>query len=103
MKELGPLGKRVPGAPPRSANRSCCTIHRIAVLGLWSWSCGFESDSTGYSWCGMVQEQDEDKFDWSIIDKGTPSSNTGPEQAYAGRHYIYIEASNPRQQYDNAM
>jgi hypothetical protein len=49
----------------------------------------------------MVQSPD-DQFDWTIFSGPTPSSPTGPDAAYTGQFYIYIEASNPRKRNDTA-
>ncbi|GIS08775.1 MAG: hypothetical protein CM15mP112_08870 [Flavobacteriales bacterium] len=34
-------------------------------------------------------------FDWIVSSGPTPSSGTGPNNAYEGLEYIYTEASNP--------
>ncbi|KAK3104158.1 hypothetical protein FSP39_024890 [Pinctada imbricata] len=61
-------------------------------------SCDFENG--GY--CGWEQDTDDD-FDWSIRSGETPTARTGPVydhtygQRSGGGHYIYMEASAPRQ------
>jgi len=52
-------------------------------------------------WCGMSQATD-DRFDWKMSNRLTPSEETGPENAFNGNWYIYIEASHPRQLNDTA-
>ena len=48
-------------------------------------------------------EQDEfDDFDWTVQSGKTPSDETGPSEAFDGKHYIYVEASNPRKAGDKA-
>ena len=49
----------------------------------------------------MIQATD-DQFDWTIYSLPTPSDPTGPDQAYNGLYYIYIEASSPRVPNDTA-
>ncbi|OWF51693.1 hypothetical protein KP79_PYT23719 [Mizuhopecten yessoensis] len=44
-----------------------------------------------------------DSFDWTINQGGTPSSNTGPDNAHTGSKYAFIEASSPRISGDNAI
>ena len=44
-----------------------------------------------------------DQFDWTRQSGRTPSGFTGPERAYTGKYYIYIEASDPRKPGDEAM
>ena len=78
----------------------------LVFSGRWSWFCDFESPyfNTAFNWCGLAQESSGlDVFDWTITDRSTPSQYTGPDQAHAGRNYIYMEASYPRKLYDNAM
>ena len=66
------------------------------------WACSFDGKD-GYSdWCDMSQDRNDD-FDWTIWSGSTPSDETGPERAYNGKYYIYIEASNPRRRDDKAM
>jgi len=69
--------------------------------GNWNWACDFELASGTADWCGITQATD-DNFDWTIFDQPTPSDPTGPDQAYSGRWYIYIEASDPRKLNDTA-
>ncbi|NPA72032.1 MAG: hypothetical protein GXO35_04310 [Gammaproteobacteria bacterium] len=66
-----------------------------------SWSCDFEDDTTPF--CGMVQDRKTDQFDWTRQTGRTPSGATGPEWAFSGKYYAYIEASDPRQPGDEAM
>ena len=66
------------------------------------WNCDFEGSSGKGSTCDMVQSR-EDKFDWTLKKGPTPSIPTGPDSAYNGKYYIYIEASKPRRYNDRAM
>ena len=50
--------------------------------------CSFEDNS----WCGITQPGG-DFFPWSLTDQATPSKDTGPDHAYDGRLYVFIEAS----------
>ena len=65
------------------------------------WSCNFEESNGGSDWCGLEQDQFDD-FDWTIQTGKTPSEETGPDQAFEGNYYIYIEASKPREAGDKA-
>lgn len=65
-----------------------------------TFACSFESSSKPY--CGLWKDAGGDKFDWSRGSK-TPSWNTGPGSASAGSYFLYIEASVPRRQNDNAV
>jgi len=70
----------------------------------WNWSCNFELADESADWCGESEATD-DNFDWSIYYRPTPSDPshpTGPDQAFRGNWYIYIETSNPRQSNDTA-
>jgi len=49
-----------------------------------------------------MSQATDDRFDWTMIDGATPSESTGPDQAFNGSWYIYIEASHPRQLNDMA-
>ncbi len=66
--------------------------------------CTFETNDGSASLCGMQQDMtyDTGDFDWTLWKGATPSKETGPSRAYSGEYYIYIEASNPRRQNDNA-
>ncbi|KAI0225937.1 Zinc metalloproteinase dpy-31 [Lamellibrachia satsuma] len=68
----------------------------------FSWQCDFEGSSVEGSTCDMVQSK-EDNFDWTLKTGATPSRPTGPDSAYSGKYYIYIEASNPRRYGDRAV
>ena len=67
----------------------------------WNWSCNFEMADENADWCGMSQATG-DNFDWTIFYGPTPSDPTGPDQAFSGNWYIYIETSNPRPPNDTA-
>jgi PKD repeat protein len=41
------------------------------------------------------QQATDDDFDWTWTNLATPSSNTGPDTAYYGSHFLYAEASEP--------
>ncbi|ELT88550.1 hypothetical protein CAPTEDRAFT_184991 [Capitella teleta] len=58
-------------------------------------------DDGASSFCGMTQSSD-DSFDWSMGSGPTPSEETGPDRAYDGSYYIFIEASSPRRSGDSA-
>ncbi|KAI0209304.1 Zinc metalloproteinase dpy-31 [Lamellibrachia satsuma] len=66
-----------------------------------SWACDFENGSTLVPWCELAQDTN-DNFDWTRQRGSTPSRDTGPRGAQHGAYYIYIEASNPRAEGDNA-
>ena len=40
----------------------------------------------------MTQSQVDD-FDWTVTDQATPSSPTGPDAAYRGAFYVFIETT----------
>lgn len=63
------------------------------------WSCSFEKPEN--VWCGMTQDT-TDQFDWTVFSGPTPSDPTGPDSAYDGTYYIYIEASDPVRPNDEA-
>ena len=50
--------------------------------------CGFEDD-----FCDFVQPIDNDDVEWLRLAEATPTSRTGPDFAYAGEWFIYIETS----------
>jgi len=79
-------------------------VHRPPVGGsdpsTMLWSCSFEQSDNAL--CGMTQERSRDQFDWTIHSGSTPSYPTGPDGAYHGRFYAYIEASDPRRPNDEA-
>jgi len=62
-------------------------------------SCDFEDEF--FPLCFGEQAEDDD-FDWTLKVGDTPSSHTGPDRAFSGAHYLYTEASNPRQAGDVA-
>ena len=51
--------------------------------------CDFEDDTL----CGMIQNQ-EDNLDWSWGRRSTPTDSTGPDDAFNGEGYAYLEATN---------
>ena len=57
-----------------------------------SFSCDFEEGSVDSLGCGIVQLTN-DQFDWTRQTGGTPSNPTGPDGAYSGQYYVFIEAS----------
>ncbi|XP_048581200.1 blastula protease 10 [Nematostella vectensis] len=60
-------------------------------------NCNFDSNM-----CSFVN-MGSDKFDWTRRSGGTPSWGTGPSSGHGGKgSYMYIEASSPRKQNDNA-
>jgi len=64
------------------------------------WSCSFEPSEDTF--CGMAQEKTRDQFDWTVHSGATKSGDTGPQSAYHGYFYAYIEASDPRRPDDEA-
>ena len=58
------------------------------------WRCNFEggSDQDAGSMCGMTQST-QDQLDWTLTRDPTPSGDTGPDAAYDGSYYIFVEAS----------
>ena len=54
------------------------------------WSCNFEEGS----WCDIRHLEGD--FTWTLTDQATPSDETGPNAAYDGRFYVFIEASGQR-------
>jgi hypothetical protein len=75
------------------ASKICPTSPSPSSPGTKLWSCSFE-DSTNFL-CGMIQDQ-TDQFDWTVFSGPTPSDPTGPDSAFDGKYYVYIEASEPR-------
>ncbi len=49
--------------------------------------CGFDTDI-----CGMMRWP-ASGFTWRRYTGQTPTADTGPDSAYSGSHYIYVEAS----------
>ena len=72
-----------------------------AALAEYLWRCRFELSDGASSLCGMTQLTN-DQFDWTLWTGPTISEETGPERAYEGSFYIYIEASKPRVSGDTA-
>ena len=68
----------------------------------WKWACSFDSPNGGSDFCDITQDRNDD-FDWTLTNKRTPSYETGPDHAYNGEYYIFIEASNPRTEGDKAV
>ena len=60
--------------------------------------CSFETATI----CNFRQRTD-DQFDWRRISGSTPTENSGPDEASNGEYYMYIEASDPRENNDRAM
>ena len=64
------------------------------------WACNFETSDGAASFCNIEQDT-RDQFEWLLWRGKTPSSTyeryTGPERAFNGEYYLYIEASRPRQ------
>ncbi len=44
---------------------------------------------------GNICQYDNEDFDWIINSGGTPSTGTGPSNAYQGTNYFYVEATVP--------
>ena len=64
------------------------------------WSCSFEQKDNPL--CGVTQDHSRDQFDWTIHSGSTPSRPTGPDIAYHGYYYAFIETSDPRRPNDEA-
>jgi len=62
-------------------------------------TCSFEQPASPL--CGMIQDPTAE-FNWTVYSPPTPSDPTGPDFAYSGQFYAYIEASAPRQLNDKA-
>ncbi|XP_015775857.1 PREDICTED: MAM and LDL-receptor class A domain-containing protein 2-like isoform X3 [Acropora digitifera] len=62
-------------------------------------SCNFD-----YGLCSRWSQSNEDVFNWTRGTGNTPSTDTGPssEQSSELGYYMYIEASSPRREGDNA-
>ena len=65
------------------------------------WACSFEDNSGSKTMCDMSQST-SDTFDWTLKSGKTPSGETGPDKAYNGGYYVFIETSNPRKFGDKA-
>ena len=78
--------------------------HDVSFLAAYLWRCTFETNEGAATLCGLSQDftYDTQGFDWTLWKGATPSKETGPDRAYSGDFYLYIEASNPRRQGDNA-
>ena len=61
------------------------------------WRCDFEQDV-----CGMVN-QSRGQFNWTRLSGRTRTDHTGPDRAWRGEYYLYIETSNPRRNEDRAL
>ncbi|KGL63157.1 MAM domain protein [Polaribacter sp. Hel1_85] len=84
LKEENPPSKKI-GLTDTSAK---------AALNTLSYS--FENTIDGWTNTGG------DAFDWTNDSGSTPSSNTGPTTGSVGSYYMFIEASSPRGNGDNA-
>ncbi|MEE4260103.1 MAG: PKD domain-containing protein, partial [Bacteroidales bacterium] len=51
---------------------------------------------------GLWRQGSTDDFEWTRINRGTPSNLTGPNGAHEGTYYLYTEASSPRVNGDEA-
>ena len=96
---------RRPRPPPRAppAAPTPAPYQPDHTVDKFLWFCNFETARNRQTWCNITQEKDYDQFDWEIIAGRTDSKMTGPEYAFNGRNYVYIEASKPRQPGDEAM
>ena len=74
---------------------------QITISIAYIWICKFEMND-GASTLNRMEQQTNDAFDWSLHKGTTPSDETGPDRAYNGDFYIFIEASRPRRQGDRA-
>ncbi len=56
----------------------------------------FESFGVSYSGdLNLWLQETSDDLNWTVLSGSTPSFNTGPDAAYDGSNYIYIETSSP--------
>merc|ERR1712226_759419 len=69
----------------------------------FTWSCDFEGENRKGNMCDLEQGDKKDNFDWTLGTGSTPSEETGPSVASQGFYYMYIEASNPRKEGDEAL
>lgn len=60
-----------------------------ATVSTYPYNEGFESGFGGWS------NGTGDDFDWTRLSGATPSASTGPDAAFAGSFYAYIESSSP--------
>ena len=67
-----------------------------------NYDCSFETQDGLPYLCNMTQFT-EDDFDWTLQTGSTPSNPTGPDEAFDGGYYAFIETSNPRKANDRAM
>lgn len=70
----------------------------VIVSAPSQWDCNFESGL-----CTWTQAKD-DQFDWTRVQGGTGTTNTGPSSDHTtgSGYYIYIETSSPRRVNDTA-
>lgn len=66
-----------------------------SIAGQGTVSCDFENKDGIGTLCDFSQSINDD-FDWTLQTGNTPSRHTGPDEAYTGSYYIYVEASSPR-------
>lgn len=77
---------------------TCCQLrHRTFDAGRVG-NCSFER-----GFCEWINDQN-DNFDWQLIEGATPSEQTGPTAGYMGLgQYLYVESSEPRRFGDKAV
>lgn len=51
-------------------------ITQVSLIG----NCHFDE-----GFCQWKNQQDQDDFNWTLLDKGTPSTLTGPDHPYNGK------------------
>ncbi|XP_061186515.1 uncharacterized protein LOC133194600 [Saccostrea echinata] len=76
------------------------TVRCGSRIKTYGYTCDFES--LPESNCFLV-DSDSGTFRWTRHSGSTSSSDTGPNSAYRGLYYAYIETSSPRQLGDNAI
>jgi hypothetical protein len=64
-------------------------ITTIGIINSFPYSQSFESG------IGEWIQSADDNFNWTVYAAATPTSNTGPDNAYDGNYYIYTESSSP--------
>ena len=72
-------------APEATENDGSCQFDCVVADGCMSFEDGLGS------WINSMN----DDMDWLVGSGSTPSYNTGPDEAFEGDDYIYIESSNP--------
>ncbi len=75
------------GIPDGCETTSCSTC--TATIASFPHTENFEGGA------GNICQYTNDNFNWTVATGSTPSSNTGPTNAYQGNNYFYMESSSP--------